>query len=144
VQAGHAAWYALYGDLPPVTEGDPILDGVVAVPDIEPHRESHERGGADEIRVDIEQIEGAGAAGATMILTRSGWQLPGGGAAQVYEHEQVTPSATWVIEHGLAYDPNVTLIDSTGAEFWADHVLHEAGVVTVTLSGATGGRATCT
>lgn len=73
---------------------------------------------------------------------------PGSASAQFHVHNQVVADATWIITHGLDFDPNVTLIDSAGTLFEADKLYPPAvpaGQVHILIaSGATAGRAICT
>ena len=57
-----------------------------------------------------------------------------------HEHNQTVPATTWTITHTLPFEPSVTLVDSSGAEFFAD-VHHTTGTVTVTLAAAVAGTA---
>lgn len=61
--------------------------------------------------------------------------------ASTFVWDQTTPSATWTITHTLPFNPNVTLVTSAGDEFTADSVHHAAGVITVTMLAAQGGKA---
>ena len=72
---------------------------------------------------------------------------PGSDSAQFHVHNQVVASDTWIIVHGLQFDPAVTLVDSAGNLFEADLSYPPAvpaGQVRVSIaSGATAGRAIC-
>lgn len=65
---------------------------------------------------------------------------PPGPAGGSYTHTQSTPSMTWVIDHGLDYAPNVTVVDSSGRQVEGD-VAYSLGQVIVTFSAAFSGRA---
>lgn len=41
-------------------------------------------------------------------------------AGSRYTHFQGTPESTWIIEHGLGYNPNVSTVDSAGNEVYGD------------------------
>jgi hypothetical protein len=59
-----------------------------------------------------------------------------------YRHVQTAPSTSWVINHGLAFRPNVSVVDSSGREVWPGAVEYpSAGTVTLTFSAAVGGEA---
>lgn len=45
---------------------------------------------------------------------------PTGGTGGSFAYEQITPSATWTIDHNLGYIPNVTVIDGLGREVMGD------------------------
>jgi len=62
----------------------------------------------------------------------------GAGSAQVFA--QATPAATWVIPHGFARRPLVTVYDASGAELLAD-VVADAIAATVTFAQPTAGSA---
>lgn len=53
----------------------------------------------------------------------------------------ITPSATWVLNHTLAFRPNVTLVDSAGDEFTADSMHYGTNQIIVNLSAPQGGYA---
>lgn len=62
---------------------------------------------------------------------------PGSGA---YVHVQSVPSALWIINHGLTYTPNVTVVDSAGDQVEGD-VTIIGGTISVGFSGAFAGTA---
>jgi hypothetical protein len=64
--------------------------------------------------------------------------MVGGGGS--YTHVQSTPSVTWVIDHGLGFNPNVTVIDSSGRQVEGD-VAYSLDQVIVTFSAAFSGKA---
>ena len=55
--------------------------------------------------------------------------------------EQGIASDVWVIKHNLNKAPNITLVDSSGAEFQARKVYNSLNQVTIYLNGATTGKA---
>lgn len=70
----------------------------------------------------------------------AGAWVPIGGAAQVvaYTHVQGTPASTWTINHGLTFDPNVTVIDSAGNQVEGDVSFPAAGIVSVSFRSSAG------
>lgn len=71
----------------------------------------------------------------------TGPQGPPGSGGASYIHDQVTPSATWVIVHNLNFFPNVTVEDSGGNEHYPDIVYDSANQVTLTFNAVNGGKA---
>lgn len=69
---------------------------------------------------------------ATVSLITPGPQGPPGanGANAVYIHNQVTPSATWIISHNMGFKPSVELLNSGSQEIEGD-VIHTSQNVTV-------------
>lgn len=65
---------------------------------------------------------------------------PGPGAAS-YVFVQSTPSVTWVIDHGLDYTPQVTVVDSAGNQVEGDHNYGTPGQIILTFSAPFSGRA---
>lgn len=63
-----------------------------------------------------------------------------GGAADVLEWDQSSPSAEWVIAHPFRPIPSVTVVDSAGTQVIGD-IDHEPGQVTVTFRGGFSGKA---
>lgn len=57
-----------------------------------------------------------------------------------YRFVQATPSATWTIAHGLSFQPNVTVVDSAGAQVEGD-IAYVGSTVVVTFSVAFAGTA---
>lgn len=57
-----------------------------------------------------------------------------------YTHTQATPAAVWTIAHPLAFNPNITVIDSAGSVVEGD-VAYQPGQVVLTFSGAFSGTA---
>jgi hypothetical protein len=78
----------------------------------------------------------------------SAWPRPGftlqgpqGESGGSYEHQQITPSSVWVIDHALRFRPNVTTIDSAGYEMIGDISYPSPTRVVVEYSSPTGGTA---
>lgn len=70
------------------------------------------------------------------------WAPVGGRAA--FTFVQAEASATWVLEHGLGYRPNITLCDADGNEVEA-HIRHDStDRATVSFSAPYIGSATAT
>jgi hypothetical protein len=66
-----------------------------------------------------------------------------GSAPQSYVHEQVDPSAVWIINHGLGFYPNVTVIDSGGNEVAGDITYVDLDHLIDTFVSSFGGNAYC-
>lgn len=76
------------------------------------------------------------------------WPMPGvplqgppGPSSGSYEHQQISPAATWVIDHPLTYRPNVSVIDSAGFEILADVSYPLVNRVVIEFSSQLGGTA---
>jgi len=82
-----------------------------------------------------------GDTGATGPAGIPGPPGPSGSAGATYRHYQTTPATTWTINHGLSYFPNVTLVDSTYTEIFAEVQYPSQYVVTANFSAAVGGEA---
>lgn len=54
---------------------------------------------------------------------------------------QSTASTTWTIAHNLGYNPNVTVVDSTGTVCEGDIVYTNTNTITLTFSQAISGTA---
>lgn len=65
----------------------------------------------------------------------------GGSGDKNFTYTQSLPSATWVIQHDLGKNPDVTVIDSSGAEVIGDVEYTSLNSLTLTFSGAFGGIA---
>lgn len=65
----------------------------------------------------------------------------GGGGAVSYTHVQSIPAAVWSITHPLPFRPNVSLVDTADDVIEGDVSYDSASLITVTYSGATGGKA---
>ena len=62
-------------------------------------------------------------------------------SSQTYVYEQGIASDTWEIEHNLNKFPNVVLVDSAGTTFRAAVVYNSLNKCTVSMNGATTGKA---
>ena len=58
-----------------------------------------------------------------------------------FVYPQLTPSAVWVIGHGLGNFPSVTVLDSSGNTVFGDITYTDANTVTLTFSAAFSGTA---
>jgi hypothetical protein len=66
---------------------------------------------------------------------------PGAGPGGSYVHNQATPSATWVINHGLGFFPGVQIENSAGDDVEGD-VTHDSALkMTVRFSASFSGKA---
>jgi len=57
-----------------------------------------------------------------------------------YHHVQGTPTDTWIIAHGLPFNPNWQVRDSAGSSAYGD-VVHTPGLSTITFSASFSGEA---
>ena len=62
-------------------------------------------------------------------------------ATKTLEFEQGQASDTWVIQHNLNKYPNVVTVDSAGNEFKAEVTYDSLNQVTISINGATKGKA---
>lgn len=60
-----------------------------------------------------------------------------------FEYDQVSPSASWSIAHGLGKFPSVTVVDSAGTVVEGDITYVDDNNVTVDFAGAFSGKAYC-
>lgn len=58
-----------------------------------------------------------------------------------FVYPQLTPSAVWVISHGLGNFPSVTILDSSGNTVFGEITYTDANTVTLTFSAAFTGTA---
>lgn len=70
-----------------------------------------------------------------------GPQGPTGISGGSFEHQQVSPSTTWVIDHPLPYRPAVTTVDSGGFQIFGDVSYPLPARVVVAYSAPVGGSA---
>ena len=61
--------------------------------------------------------------------------------SSVYIYEQVTPSDTWVINHGLNTRPSITVVDSAGDVVVGSETYNDNYTVTIKFSSAFSGEA---
>jgi hypothetical protein len=83
--------------------------------------------------------------GRTCMWTGSVWEPVRTGTdptppAQAYTHSQAIPSNHWVIDHPLTFQPNITVLDSTGREVDGE-VLFSPGRVEVFFNATFAGSA---
>lgn len=103
-----------------------------------------EPGGLVEVADTAPVVVEVAAQGPTGPPGATGPQGPQGppGASASYVHQQMTPSAVWVIDHTLGYAPGgVTCTDSANGEIVGDITYPSAGRVVVTFAASTGGTA---
>lgn len=81
----------------------------------------------------------------TLVLQSSGPPGPPGadgtGGDKTHLHTQALPSATWIVVHGLAKFPSVTVIDSSGTTVIGTVTHDSINQCTLTFSGAFSGKA---
>lgn len=65
----------------------------------------------------------------------------GSGGDLHYIHDQLAPSASWMVAHGLGKFPSVTVVDSGGTTVVGDVAYTDANNLVLTFSAAFGGRA---
>lgn len=58
-----------------------------------------------------------------------------------YEHDQATPSASWVINHNLGKFPSVTVVDTAGETLWAAVDYTDNNNLTISFNASTSGKA---
>lgn len=68
---------------------------------------------------------------------------PGADGDKHYRHTQATPSATWVVVHGLNKYPTVAVIDSGGETVYGDVEYDSLTQCTIRFAGAFSGEAFC-
>jgi hypothetical protein len=64
-----------------------------------------------------------------------------GGVAGSYTHNQSVVSATWVINHNLGFNPNVSVIDSAGSDVEGDVTYDDVDNLTIVFSAPFSGSA---
>lgn len=62
-------------------------------------------------------------------------------ATATYIFEQAVASSTWVVTHNLGKFPSVVVQDSAGTQFLAPVFYNSANQLTISMNGATTGRA---
>ena len=62
-------------------------------------------------------------------------------STETYEFEQGEASDSWEIEHNLNKYPNVVCVDSAGKQFQAEVIYDSLNKVTISINGATKGKA---
>lgn len=93
-------------------------------------------------------VTNAGTSGAAVLnftipAGPTGPQGPPGrdGLTTSYIHEQVTPSASWAINHNLNYFPNVTVVDSGGSDVVGSISYVDQDNLVITFNAPFGGKA---
>jgi len=66
---------------------------------------------------------------------------PGSGSADPYVHNQSSPAATWVINHGLGRIPQTTLVNNDDEVIIADLIHTSVNVLTVVFASPQAGTA---
>ena len=62
-------------------------------------------------------------------------------ATATYTHEQAVATNTWVVTHNLGKFPSVVIQDSAGTQFLAPVYYNSANQLTISMNGATTGKA---
>ena len=81
---------------------------------------------------------------ATKLPHKNTDSLPEGGVNKYdvfYTHDQMTPSSTWTINHGLHKFPSVSVIDSAGTVVEGDVSFDSDVLITITFDSAFSGKA---
>lgn len=73
-----------------------------------------------------------------------GPQGPKGDTPAPYVHDQISPAATWTVDHNLNCRPVVVVVDSTGAVVEGDVRYPSLNRTVLSFSGAFAGVATFT
>lgn len=97
-----------------------------------------------ETTLDVELLFGPqGPQGNQGIQGPQGPQGPPGTAENTdYTHDQMTPSATWVVVHNLGYRPaGVHVTDSSGNDYEGEVTHNSVNQLTITFSAAFSGTA---
>lgn len=74
----------------------------------------------------------------------SGIPGPPGPPAEPVTHEQTTPSASWIVQHGLGHKPHVTVLDTAGAVIQTDVTHLNDDTVSIVFASPTSGIALLT
>lgn len=91
--------------------------------------------------VELVEIPEQGPAGPPGATGAQGPQGNPGLSGANYVHQQMVPSATWVIAHGLNRYPSITIVDSAGSVVIGAVDYDSTNQITVTFSAAFGGSA---
>lgn len=67
---------------------------------------------------------------------------PGTGSGTYFRHDQVSPAATWIVNHNLGVYIGATIFDSLGRQVYADVVQGSPNQTTVTFPAPTVGSLT--
>ena len=67
----------------------------------------------------------------------------GGSVSNFYEHQQPTPSLTWIIPHNLGRKPNVRTIDSTGRRIYGSERDIDENLMEINFNIPVSGFAEC-
>lgn len=82
---------------------------------------------------------GPGAQGTATIIIHDG----GGGDDMYFEQDFPNPQGDWLVRHDLGKYPNVTLIDTSGEQFFANVSFPDVNTVHVTFAGMVAGKVVC-
>lgn len=80
----------------------------------------------------------------TIVYIGGQWrfaQPSGGSGTSFYQFQQLSPAATWTINHNLGRMPSVSLQTLGGVEIWADVIHLNQNQTQISLSVAATGRA---
>lgn len=82
-----------------------------------------------------------GVMGPQGIQGIQGTQGVPGPAGFTYVHDQSVPSASWNIVHNMSGFPNVTIVDSSGAQVEGEVLYIDNNTIEVTFAGGFSGKA---
>lgn len=85
---------------------------------------------------DLELYESVPVQQFPKIIYKQGEQGPAGPTGGAYMHDQTLPSNTWVINHGMGYDPNVRVILIDGTNAFPDVSYSNSGTQVTLTFGA--------
>jgi hypothetical protein len=63
------------------------------------------------------------------------------GSDSFYQHNQMVPSSSWIVNHNLSKFPSVTIVDSAGTMVMGDVLYNSENQVTITFGAAFAGKA---
>ena len=89
----------------------------------------------------VVEVADQGPAGPPGPAGAPGAQGDPGLSGSNYVHQQMTPSDTWVVAHGLNRFPSVTVVDSGGSVVIGSVSYDSSHQITITFTAAFGGNA---
>ncbi len=93
-----------------------------------------------ERKVDKEEGKGLSSNDFTTELKQK-LETMDGTQGTIYVHNQLAPSATWLIVHNLGHFPSVSIVDSAGTVVFGDISYLDENKIQVSFSGAFSGKA---
>lgn len=86
-------------------------------------------------------IVDSGIQGATGATGATGPTGPQGASGGQYTHTQYSASATWTVVHNLAYNPNITVLDTAGTVMEGSYAYPDINTAIITFSASFAGYA---